>query len=158
MLLFAPILVPIGLVVGLVLGRRGEVMRRFQNVDYYAVLGVPSSASRDEIKAAYRTAVRSAHPDAGGDHDTFALVSEAWEVLGDENARGHYDADRRMAARANRPYTTRLRREEDPGDGADPSGGDQGDARRQGDASARSAREADGVSDAERWRRNKRRF
>ena len=127
-------------------------MRRFQNVDYYAVLGVPSSASRDEIKAAYRVAVRTAHPDAGGDHDTFALVSEAWEVLGDENARGHYDADRRMAARANRPYTTRLRREEDQA----AAGSEQASAA--GDAGARSSGADDGLTDAQRWRQNKRRF
>jgi len=143
-------------------------MPRFQNVDYYAVLGVRSTASRDEIRAAYRVAVRSAHPDAGGDHETFALVSEAWEVLGDENARGHYDADRRLAARANRPYTTRLRREEDPVPGSDDGAGaaagrvrgDDVDPSTTGERAdaARKAAERDGPSDAERWRQNKRRF
>jgi curved DNA-binding protein CbpA len=83
-------------------------MRRFSDRNYYAVLGVVSSASRDEIKAAYRTLVRTAHPDRGGSADHFALIAEAWEILGDPAQRSNYDAERRMQLRANRPYTTRL--------------------------------------------------
>jgi curved DNA-binding protein CbpA len=129
-------------------------MRRFKDVNYYAVLRVSSSASRDEIKTAYRVAVRSAHPDAGGDHDTFALVSEAWEVLGDDDTRSHYDADRRLAARASRPYVTRLARDEPDSDDTTAAGTDAAEAA----AANRQANDPDGLTDAQRWRRNKRRF
>jgi curved DNA-binding protein CbpA len=131
-------------------------MRHFNDVNYYAVLGVPRSASRDQIKVAYRVAVRSAHPDAGGDHHAFALLAEAWEVLGDDDARGHYDADRRIAARASRPYMTRLVRDDAPGPGPGPSPA-EADAARSA-AAHRQASPPDGVSDAQRWLRNKRRF
>ena len=131
-------------------------MRRFKDVNYYTVLGVSSSASRDEIKAAYRVAVRSAHPDAGGDHDQFALVSEAWEVLGDDAARSHYDADRRMAARASKPYMTRLTRDED-GPASDPAATDKTEAA-EAAAASRQANDPDGITDAQRWLKNKRRL
>jgi curved DNA-binding protein CbpA len=136
-------------------------MRRFKDVNYYAVLGVSSSATRDEIKAAYRVAVRTAHPDAGGDRELFAAVSEAWEVLGDDNARGHYDADRRIAARASRPYTARLVRDEAGEEGADKKGDEPSTADAEAAETAaanRQAQDPDGISDAQRWLKNKRRL
>src|SRR3954452_6850569 len=135
-------------------------MRRFKDVNYYAVLGVSSSAKRDQIKAAYRVAVRTAHPDAGGDHDQFALVAEAWEVLGDEAARGHYDADGRLAARASKGYVSRLDRD-DGRAGEDGTSSDQTTERTQAAEAAAATRQAndpDGISDAQRWLKNKRRL
>lgn len=41
--------------------------------DWWAVLGVPRSASIDEIKSAYRKLAAKAHPDQpGGSHDAMA--------------------------------------------------------------------------------------
>lgn len=109
--------------------------------DYYRILGVPSAATRDEIRSAYRRLVRTNHPDTGGDPEAFALIAEAWEVLSDDDRREIYDHDRKMRLRAARPYA----RVDTPG-AADP-------ATRPPAPGA-----ATGQGDAQAWLRNKRRF
>lgn len=47
------------------------------------VLGVPSDADAEAIRAAYREKVKEAHPDRGGSTDAFKRVNEAYEALGD---------------------------------------------------------------------------
>jgi hypothetical protein len=47
--------------------------------DPFAVLGLPATASADQVKAAYRSAVRALHPDVGGDPDAFQRVTSAAE-------------------------------------------------------------------------------
>jgi len=63
--------------------------------DYYAVLGVPRTASQAEIKKAFRKLARQHHPDAKpGDtaaERRFKEVNEANEVLGDPEKRKQYD-------------------------------------------------------------------
>jgi curved DNA-binding protein len=63
--------------------------------DYYAVLGVPRTASQAEIKKAFRKLARQHHPDAKpGDtaaERRFKEVNEANEVLGDPAKRKEYD-------------------------------------------------------------------
>ena len=59
--------------------------------DYYKTLGVPRTATADEIKKAFRKLARKHHPDAGGDEAKFKEINEAYEVLSDEKKRKIYD-------------------------------------------------------------------
>ena len=63
--------------------------------DYYKTLGVSKDASQEEIKKAYRKLARKYHPDTNpGDkkaEEKFKEISEAYEVLGDEEKRKQYD-------------------------------------------------------------------
>lgn len=65
--------------------------------DYYEVLGVPRTASADDIKQAYRRLAREYHPDMNRENpkageEKFKELSEAYEVLADPEKRQRYDA------------------------------------------------------------------
>jgi curved DNA-binding protein len=65
--------------------------------DYYQILGVPRTASADEIKRAYRKLARAHHPDLqpaaerGRAAEKFKDINEAYEVLSDPEKRSRYD-------------------------------------------------------------------
>ncbi len=73
-----------------------------QKKDFYAVLGVGSNASQDEIKKAYRKLAKKYHPDANASDpkaaERFKEISEANNVLGDATKRKQYDEMRRLGA------------------------------------------------------------
>jgi curved DNA-binding protein len=60
-------------------------------MDYYSILGVPRTASPEEIKKAYKKQAMKHHPDRGGDSNTFQKVQEAYEVLSNSDKRSAYD-------------------------------------------------------------------
>ncbi|MBB3472127.1 J domain-containing protein [Sphingomonas sp. BK345] len=65
--------------------------------DYYSVLGVPSTANRDAIHAAWKALLRQYHPDANHGADVSARakeINEAYAVLGKREARAAYDRSR----------------------------------------------------------------
>jgi len=64
--------------------------------DYYKSLGIAKTASKDDIKKAYRDLARKYHPDLNPDNknaeDKFKEIQEAYEVLYDDQKRQQYDA------------------------------------------------------------------
>ena len=64
-------------------------------IDYYKILGVTQTASRAEIKSAYRKLARQRHPDVNRDSEAagrdFAVLSKAYQVLSDPQERAYYD-------------------------------------------------------------------
>jgi len=64
------------------------------NRDYYEILGIPRTASTDDIKMAFRKLARQYHPDVSKESDAeekFKEINEAYGVLSDPQKRARYD-------------------------------------------------------------------
>lgn len=61
----------------------------------YQVMGIPSTASQESIKAVYRELSRCWHPDRpGGDEAKFRAIAAAYQVLSHPESRSRWDACR----------------------------------------------------------------
>ena len=73
-----------------------------QTKDFYVVLGVSPTATADEIKKQYRKLAKKYHPDTNASDtkaaDRFKEISEAYQVLGDDEKRKQYDQMRQLGA------------------------------------------------------------
>lgn len=83
--------------------------------DPYKVLGVSREAGADEIKAAWRSAAKSAHPDQNRDDPNaaqrFAELGRAYEVLKDPAKRNRYDNRVEKEAAMKREQTIQQQRD-----------------------------------------------
>ncbi len=74
--------------------------------DYYAILGVSKTADADDIKRSFRKLARQYHPDVNPDNKAaeakFKEISEAYEVLSDQDKRQKYDQFGQYWQRADR--------------------------------------------------------
>ncbi|WOH04914.1 hypothetical protein DCAR_0624326 [Daucus carota subsp. sativus] len=73
--------------------RRARLVVR-ANSDFYSILGVSKNANKSEIKSAYRKLARNYHPDVNkepGAEAKFKEISNAYEVLSDDEKRSIYD-------------------------------------------------------------------
>ncbi|KRM59394.1 molecular chaperone DnaJ [Secundilactobacillus malefermentans] len=62
--------------------------------DYYETLGIDRDASKDDIRKAYRKLSKKYHPDINkepGAEEKFKTITEAYEVLSDDQKRANYD-------------------------------------------------------------------
>ncbi|KAH7404527.1 hypothetical protein KP509_15G030100 [Ceratopteris richardii] len=83
-----------------ILQKQQQRRRRYLNLvvradaDYYSILGVSKNASKSEIKSSYRKLARQYHPDVNkepGAEQKFKEISNAYEVLSDDEKRSIYD-------------------------------------------------------------------
>lgn len=58
---------------------------------FYEILGVEKTATKEEIRKAYKKLIRTEHPDKGGDKEKFQKIQLAYETLNDEGKRKVYD-------------------------------------------------------------------
>ena len=82
--------------------------------DPYAVLGVPPSATADELKSAYRELARRHHPDHARSYlqkvaatRRMQAINAAYAVLRDPERRAAYDVERAARYEASGPWTGR---------------------------------------------------
>ena len=76
--------------------KRSDGAMSVTDEDYYDILDVDRDASKDEIKKAYRKKAKKYHPDKNPDNaeearEKFKKISEAYEVLADDEKRKRYD-------------------------------------------------------------------
>ncbi len=88
--------------------------------DYYEILGVPRTATEEEIKKAFRKLARKHHPDVNPNdksaEERFKKINEAYEVLSDKEKRQKYD-------RFGENWKTGEQFSPPPGYGPQPGGG-----------------------------------
>ncbi|MCB1968981.1 MAG: DnaJ domain-containing protein [Geminicoccaceae bacterium] len=78
---------------------------------YYRIMGVPPTASAEDIRIAFRERAKIFHPDQGNERangDQFRLLREAYDNLRDARKRMQYDAERLAVEEPKRPMRPRA--------------------------------------------------
>lgn len=73
--------------------------------DLYSILEVQKNATQDEIKKAYNKLLRIYHPDSNKikeSNDCFAMINQAYLILGDKKKRVEYDQKLKFGSTFNR--------------------------------------------------------
>jgi len=94
--------------------------------NHYKTLGLPPSATAEEVKKAYHTLAKVHHPDSKtGNEAKFKDIAEAFEVLGDEKLRSQYDYERNAGGKQGEEWKQGQRQAQREGmyRGADPFSG-----------------------------------
>lgn len=73
--------------------------------DYYSILGAGEDATAREIERLYKREAHKRHPDRGGAEEEMKALNEAYHVLGNEDRRRSYDAQRRHPVSRVAPVT-----------------------------------------------------
>lgn len=115
-------------------------MKGIESKTYYELLGVSPEATKDEIKAAYREIARVYHPDSHffddivgnapptpDDSDVFKTVTNAYNILTDEQKRAEYD---RILPKGLADWDSEAGNWDRPGKRPAASRGEQTDSRR----------------------------
>ncbi len=86
--------------------------------DYYAILGIQSTATNRQIKTAYRKLALKYHPDKNPDNSIaekkFIEIANAYEILSDAVKRSRYDHGLEIDLDENIDYDPRTRRRRPP--------------------------------------------
>ncbi|KAL1522251.1 hypothetical protein AB1Y20_017248 [Prymnesium parvum] len=61
------------------------------DLDHYAVLGISTNASTDDVRNAYKEKAMRHHPDRGGEREAWAAIQKAFDTLTDLQKRALYD-------------------------------------------------------------------
>ena len=70
-----------------------KLIRSFSSKDYYKILGLPKTASKSDIRAAYLQLAKQYHPDSKtGNEEKFKEIGEAWSVLRNDSSKSTYDS------------------------------------------------------------------
>ena len=77
--------------------------------DYYNILGVNKSSNKEEIKTAYKKLALKYHPDKNIDNKEeaekkFKEISEAYEILSDDQKKNNYDNGQNIVIHNNNPF------------------------------------------------------
>ena len=96
-------------------------MRYQRKDDLYERLGIEPMATPEQLKAAYRAAIRKVHPDVNGDRADATRkaqrLNEAYELLADPAARTAYDRARKASlarSRSRKRARAKARRRAEP--------------------------------------------